>query len=88
MASYDGPPRDEDVEVIEMAPNHTGHAAKVFAIHMGILLVICILIGIFWEMNAMWVCGGFGSFFMMGWHINAIDKAIRKDKKYYKDKYD
>ncbi len=85
---YDGPPRDENVEEIEMAPNHTGHAAKIFAIHMGIFLVVCILIGIFWEMDAMWVIGGFGSFFMMGWHINAIDRAIKKDKDYYKQKYD
>jgi len=89
MASYDGPPPMKRVRVKVPFPNHVGHATKVFAIHMGVLLVACILIGIFWEMTAMWVCGGLLSFFMIGWHLNAMDSAICKDREWepYEDKY-
>ena len=79
MAVYDGPPRD-NVEEIEPTPNYVGHATKVFAIHMAVLLVGLILIGIFWSMEAMWIGGGFTTFFMVGWHLVAIEKAMNKQK--------
>jgi hypothetical protein len=65
---------------VETKKNHVGHATKIFAIHMGILLVVCILIGVFWNMEAMWIGGGFTTFFMVGWHLVAIDKAIQKER--------
>lgn len=64
----------------KVAPNYVGHATKVFAIHMGVLLVVCILIGIFWSTIAMWVIGGSTTFFMVGWHVVAIQKAFGKEK--------
>lgn len=82
MASTDGPPPLKSVKVFTPTPNYVGHATKVFAIHMGVVLVGCILIGIFWEMTAMWVCGAFLTFFMVGWHLNSIDRAIKKEKEF------
>ena len=58
MADTNGPPPMKRVEVKVPFPNNVGHACKVFAIHMGILIVFSILLGIFWEMTAMWVVGG------------------------------
>ena len=81
---YDGPPRDEVVEKYTYA-NYVSRATKVFAIHMAALIVVSVLIGIFWCTDAMWVIGGFLTFFMVGWHLVAIDKAITKEKedRYY-----
>ena len=81
---YDGPPREEYVEQNTYA-NYVSRATKVFAIHMAALLVVCILIGVFWCTDAMWIVGGFSTFFMVGWHIVAIDKAIDKERedRYY-----
>ena len=64
----------------ETPPNHTGHASKVFAIHMGVLLVVSILIGIFWSMDAMWIFGGLCGLWMAAWHWIALVKAAQKDK--------
>ena len=82
MASTDGPIPQKRVEVFTPTPNYVGHAAKVFAIHMGILLVGCILIGIFWDMTAMWVCGCTLTFFMVGWHLNNLSRAIDKENNF------
>jgi hypothetical protein len=62
----------------EIVPNYVGHATTVYAIHMGVVVVICILIGIFWRMDAMWIIGGFTSFWMTAWHLIAIRKAMDK----------
>ena len=89
MASTDGPPPMKPVEIKRPIPNYVGHATKVFAIHMGVLIVVCILIGIFWSTTAMWVVGGFTSFFMIGWHLNNISRALDKEKNFepYEIKY-
>ena len=71
---------------IEVAPNHTGHACKVFAIHMGILLVICHVIGI-WRTDIMWILGGSLSFFMVPWHGIAIRNSMEKDEEYWKERF-
>ena len=67
-------------------PNHTGHALKVFAIHMFGLIIVAIVAGILAKDNAiMWLFGGAGAFFMVGWHLNNIDNAMRKDKNWYNE---
>ena len=70
----------------EPFPDHTGHAVKVFAIHMGVFTLVCVLIGVFWDKTAMWVLGGVGAFFMIGWHLVNIDKCMGKDKKWYNER--
>lgn len=82
MADTNGPPPQKRVEVKVPFPNHVGRATNVFVIHMGIMLVGCVIIGILWSTTAMWVCGGFLTLFMVGWHINSIDAALRKDKEW------
>ncbi len=70
----------------EIAPNHTGHAVKVFVIHMGVLLVVSILIGVFWNREIMWILGGSVSFFMVPWHGIAIRRAMQNDEDYWEER--
>ena len=72
----------------EPHPNHTGRAAKVFAIHMGVLLVVSLLIGIFGDMGAMWVFGGLSTFFMVGFHLGPLYRAVEKDREWKFDNFD
>jgi len=76
--NYDGPPREEYVEERHISANYVSRATKVFAIHMAALIVVCLLIGIFWDTDVMWGFGGFASFFMIGWHLAAIENARDK----------
>ena len=73
---------------IEIAPNYVGHATKVFAIHMGVLLVVCLLIGGFWRTDVMWIFGGCLSFWMVPWHGITIRNAMDKDTEYWKERND
>jgi len=77
---YDGPPREEYVEERHISANYVSRATKVFVIHMATLVVVCTLIGVWWCTEAMWVFGGFTTFFMFGWHGVNIQKAIDKEK--------
>ena len=77
---YDGPPREEYVEERHISANYVSRATKVLAIHMAALLVVCLLIGIFWNTDIMWGFGGVTTFFMVGWHLVNIQKAIDKEK--------
>ena len=81
MAIYDGPPRGEPVEEKHISANYVGRATKVFAIHMAALIVLSILLGIFVNISAMWIFGGCSSFFMVGWHLVAIQNAFDKERK-------
>ena len=77
---YDGPPREEFVEKHTYA-NYVSRATKVFAIHMAALIVVSVLIGILWGTDLMWGLGGGCTFFMVGWHLVAIQKAIDKQNR-------
>jgi len=62
-----------------MKTNHRRRAVKVFLIHMAVIVVGSILIGIFGSKEMMWGIGGFTSFFMIGFHLAAIENARDKD---------
>jgi len=64
----------------EKLKNPVGYATKKFAIHMGIIMIGCILVGIFWSKTTMWLLGGSLSFLMIGWHVNNIANALDKDR--------
>lgn len=64
----------------EKLKNPVGYATKKFAIHMGIMMVGCILVGIFWSKTAMWGLGATLTIFMLGWHVNNIARALDKEK--------
>jgi hypothetical protein len=56
-------------------------AAKIYAIHMFGLLIVSIILGLTIETEVMWIFGGFGTFFMTGFHLSYIVREVYEELK-------